>query len=32
MPVIIQSISWFGPAHDPSRDIVKCQSTLALAV
>ncbi|WP_218034802.1 hypothetical protein [Acrocarpospora corrugata] len=32
MPVIIQSISWFGPATNPSRDMVKCQSTLPFAV
>jgi hypothetical protein len=24
---VIQSISWFGPATNPSSDIVKCQST-----
>jgi hypothetical protein len=28
----IQSIPWPGPATNPSRDIVKCQSTLPSAV
>ncbi|CAN5590311.1 hypothetical protein BH10ACT8_BH10ACT8_10830 [soil metagenome] len=29
---VIRSSSWFGPATNPSRDIVKCQSTLPAAV
>jgi hypothetical protein len=29
---VIQSIPWFGPATNPSSDIVKCQSTLPAAV
>jgi hypothetical protein len=32
MPVIIQSMSWSGPATNPSRLMVKCQSTLPSAV
>ena len=29
---VIQSIVWFGPATNPSSDMVKCQSTLPAAV
>src|SRR5438067_7560200 len=29
---VIHSISWFGPATNPSNDIVKCQSTFPPAV
>ncbi len=29
---VIQSIAWSGPATNPSRDIVKCRSTLPAAV
>jgi len=29
---VIQSISWLGPATNPSNDIMKCQSTFPLAV